>query len=276
MAKAALAKKEKGGKLAKKGQWKDVLAKYAQKAADIEQVGGGTFISIRGGVMTLGGNPVKGNNLQAVVIDHCYENAFYEGGYDEDAPKPPVCFAFARESGELVPHEKSTKPQSERCEGCPNNAFGSAVDDKGKAKKGKACKNIRRLMLLSAEGMDEDTIKSSEPAFMKLPVTSCRGWGLYVKGLANEQKLPPFAVVTQIGVQPDQKRQVAVTFEHVEDVDENLMDAIMDRRGGEEGEKTYEQLAQPYAPAAEEDEKPAKGKKGAKAEKQKGKKAVKF
>lgn len=233
-----LAKTTKGGAITK---WDEELAKHAMEAADKEQMPTGSFVSIRGGVLTIAGQAVKDNKLKAVIIDHCYENAYYEGEYDPEQPQPPVCYAFGRDDKELKPHEKAAKPCSEMCEGCPNNQFGSA--EKGK---GKACKNIRRLALISADGLNANSAEKSELVYLKLSVMSCKGWAFYVKGLAATLRRPPFGVVTEISVVPDVKAQFKVNFSVIGPVPDEVMGAVMERR-----EKVMDEIMFPYSAPTE-------------------------
>lgn len=240
------------GKLAKKQEtaltkWDDELAKHAADVAGKEQLPTGSFVSIRGGQMSIAGNPVKDNRVNVVIVDHIYENAYYEGDYDADNPQPPVCYAFGREEKEMAPHEKCSEPQNETCMGCEKNVFGSA--ERGK---GKACKNSRRLALITADDMDADSISEGAIVYMKLPVTSTRAWAGYVQGLAAKYKRPPFGVVTEIAVIPDPKTQFKVGFTLVDQVPNNLIGPLMARR-----EKVADEIMFPYGTPAEK-EKPAK------------------
>ncbi len=257
----AIEKAGKKGGLAKKGQWKDQMAKHAADVAANEATPAGMSISVRGGVMSIGGNEIKGNALDVVVVDHCYENCYYPDGYDEKNPTPPSCFAIGRVDKELKPHPKSKTPQHESCEGCPMNAWGSADN----SERGKACKNTRRMLCLSADNLSAESIKNGELANFKPPVTSVKAWSYHVKYLNSQMQLPPFAVITKISCQPDKKTQVKVNFEAVGPVEEDLMDAIMERRGGFDATVTTDIIMRPYDPPA--DKEPAK--KGGKAAKNK-------
>jgi len=232
--------------------WDEDLAKYAKEASDKEQTPAGSFISVKSGVLTVAGQPVKDNKAVVVVLHSIYENAMYDGKFDPDNPRPPCCYAFSEDEEGLKPHEKSSEPQHEQCRGCPKNEFGTA--DTGK---GKACKNIRRLALISSNGLTADNIKDVEAFFFKLPVTSVKAWSLYVKNIANVLKRPPFGVLTEIAVVPDAKTQFKVTFNEVGTVESELMAGIMAKRA-----EVAESIAFPYpeARAEEEPAKPAKGK----------------
>lgn len=189
-------------------KWDEEMAKWAQEAAETTGVVGGNFISIRGGVMTYHKTPVPDNTLDAIVLDHIFENDYYEGKFDSNDPVPPVCFAFGRKVEFMRPHEKSSSPQSKTCATCPHNVFGTA--DTGA---GKACKNTRRLGLVPADAIEKGhDLMGTETAFLKVPVTSCQGWDAHVKSVANTLKKPPAFIVTEIHSMPDPKVQVVVTF----------------------------------------------------------------
>ena len=219
--------------------WNDRLAKYAEDVASTEK-SGGRFVSVRNGVLTFGGNAVPGNKMTVVVLDHIRENHLYTEKFTPESPVSPACFAFGRSDDDMAPHENSSQPQSNACLGCPANEWGSA--DQGK---GKACKNIRRLSLITEDGMED--IDSAEIAYLKIPVTSVKFWAGYVQQLKNQLQRPPFAVVTEIGVVPDANSQFRITFELVQAIeDEAVLDALIKRR--EAGE---EDLKFPYEPYQE-------------------------
>jgi hypothetical protein len=205
--------------------WEDRLAQFATEAVQAEAAPSGSFITTRGGILKFQGDSVAGNKLDVVVLDSLFENTYYDEDFDPDSPASPACFAFGHSEADLKPHPDAGKPQHETCKGCPMNEFGSA--DRGK---GKACKNSRRLSMISASPLDATTAQTNEVAFLKLPVTSVKNWSTYVHTLSTVSKRPPFAVVTQIGVQPDPKSQYKITFNAVSAVnDGGVIDALIKR-----------------------------------------------
>lgn len=218
-------------------KWDEELAKYAAEVAEAEQMPTGSFVSLKGGVLSIAGNPVKDNKLKVIIVDHVYENDFYDEDFDPDQPQPPVCYAFGRTEDELRPHEKASEPQHDQCAGCAKNVFGSAPKGKGKA-----CKNSRRLALISADGLSADSIRDGEVVYLKLPVTSTKGWAYYVKGLHATLKRPPFGVITEIALVPDPKTQFKVSFNVVGPVPDSVMGAVMERRA-----KVQEEIMFPYS-----------------------------
>ena len=226
-----------------------MAAESAQNEAD---VGGGNFISVKSGQLTYQGNTIKGNELDVVVLTSIHENCFYPGRFDPDNPQPPVCYAFGTDPKEMAPHPESAEPQHDQCDGCPMNEFETA--DNGK---GKACKNIRRLSMIPGDPLNEETVETADVAYLKVPVTSVKGWASFVKTVATLDKLPPLCVVCRIGVIPDPKSQFKVTFQKVEAVPRELLGTLMGRADAEK-----EAIKFPYAQPSEEAP-PAKGKKPA-------------
>jgi hypothetical protein len=206
-------------------KWDEALAARAQAAKKTEEsVGTGSFLSTKGGILAYMGNPVPGNKLNVIILDAIMENQFYEGDYDPNNPQSPVCYAFGRDEDEIAPHEKVEAPQADQCKGCPNNEWGSA--EKGR---GKACKNIRRLGMITEDMLDggAEAIEDAETAFMKLPVTSVKAWAGYVNQLAATNK-PPLAFVTEISVVPDANSQFKVQFKVIEEIDDGeLLGALL-------------------------------------------------
>ena len=216
--------------------WDDELAKYATEAAASEQTSGGKFLSTKGGILSFGGAAVPGNVMNVIVLDHILENHRYTERFDPDSPASPICYAFGRTDEEMQPHENCSEPQSDSCVGCPLNEWASA--DTGR---GKACKNIRRLALIPEDGLDD--LENCDIAFLKVPVTSVKNWAGYVQAVATQMKRPPFAVITEISVVPDNKTQFAVKFKVGDKIeDPEVLKAILARRAA-----VADSIAFPYA-----------------------------
>lgn len=198
--------------------YRERLARFAQRAVATEaSVQTGSFLSVQAGQLTYQGNPVPGNELDVVVVDAVMENAYYSGPYDPNNKQPPICYAFGRDDKEMSPHPEATDKQAERCADCQWNKFGTAVRNDGSPADGKACKNIRRLALIPADQAGSpEQVQKAEDAFLKLPVTSVKGWAGYVRTLMAVGELPPQGVVTKIKVTPDRETQFKVGFEQVD------------------------------------------------------------
>lgn len=212
--------------------WEEEMAKQAKVQATAEKVD--TYnktIGTRHGILTVDGTPIPGNTIDAVILLAVHENKWYENGFDPDNITIPDCYAFGDVNNEedpsegMAPHEEAKNKQSDACEGCPLNEFGSA--EKGR---GKACKNIRRLICMEPSDLEgtPKEIMAAEMRSLSLPVTSVKNWGKYMGSVADDMSRPSWGVVTTISLVPDPKNQFAVVFEFKELVNFNqeMYDAL--------------------------------------------------
>ena len=216
--------------------WDARLAEAAEAAAKAEaNSGGGNFISLKSGVLSYNGAPVPGNQIAVIIAGAIFENSFYLGDFDPDAPQPPACYAFNVDEEQLAPRpDWVDAPVNPTCEGCPNNAWASA--EKGR---GKACKNTRRLALVVAGTLnaktdaftayDRDALLASPIVYLKMPVTSVKGYANYVKQVAGSLRLPPHGIITKLSLVPDAGTQFKVVVEALEPVDKKLLDVVFAR-----------------------------------------------
>lgn len=250
-------------------KWDEELARQAAVAAATEEsTATGQFFSLKSGVLSFNDAPLPNNEMAVVILDGILENVFYEGKYDSDNPQGPTCFAFGREEKTMEPHKiviengNSQAGASGQCAGCEMNEWGSA--DTGR---GKACRNTRRLAMIPAGTFengkfkaftDEEQFENAGIAYMKLPVTSVKGYAAFVKQIAGALKRPPHAVFTKVSVRPDPSSQFKVVFEPLASISDDLLGIIMQRH-----EEAVASIDFPYTPF-EEQERPAP-KRGAKA-----------
>ncbi len=248
-------------------------AKQAATYAEQEQLRGGTFLSTRGSVLSIGEDEMPGNQACVIILDAVRENTYYSGKFDPDNSAAPVCYAFGRGTEDMSPHESMQEapqyfePQSETCEVCPHNEWGSA--DTGR---GKACQNRRRLALVNAgfytpkKGSrdfdleiitDEKHYRTAELAFLKLPVMSVKVWAQYVTQLSAQLRRPPYGVITRVYLEPDPKSQYRVRFEMIEEVPDAVAAIVMARH-----EEAKAAVIQGYMPPEEREAAPAGSLKG--------------
>lgn len=211
--------------------WDEDLAKFARQQSEAEAAAaGGNFISFKGGRISIGGQTVPGDAIAVVVVGFAFENAYYTEKYNPDDPRSPDCYAIGEDEKELEPHEQADDPQSDTCDNCLMNEWGSA--DTGR---GKACKNTRRLAVISAGRMDggqflpydEADLYTRQPIYVaKLPVTSVKGWATTVSQVTGTLKRPMWAVYCQIRVEPDSKTQFKVSITPLGNVPNHLLGAI--------------------------------------------------
>lgn len=197
-------------------KWDEKLAAMAQMAAGIEDSVnlGGNYISLKGGQLSYNGGIIPGNKMNVIVLDHILENLYYVDRYDPDNPQPPAAYALGRDEEELRWHEDSIEPYAgELCKDSDINQWGSA--DQGR---GKACKNVRRLALITEDSLDK--VAEADVAMLRIPVTSVKAWAGYVRSLADQLKRPPLGVVTEISITPDPKTQFKLHFKLIGTIDD--------------------------------------------------------
>jgi len=235
-------------------KWDEELARQAKLAAAMEEsTATGNFFSLKGGILAFNDAPVPNNEMAVIILDSVLENVYYEGKYDPDTPSSPICFAFGREEKAMTPHKivfDAGNNQSDKCHGCEHNEWGSANTGRGKA-----CRNTRRLALIPAGTFDagrfkpfndENQLETASIAYMKLPVTSVKGYAAHVKQIANALSRPPHAVYTKVSVRPDPQTQFKVVFEPLSIIPNELLGVVMKRN--DEAQKAIEF---PYTPFEE-------------------------
>jgi hypothetical protein len=241
--------------------WEQEMKAAAQRQSSVEKpVGLTKSISTRGGILSIDESAVPGNSLDVVVLVSVHENQMFDGPYNPNVPQVPTCYAFGDpESDEpeenMAPHEKAKSPQESKCAGCWANEMGSA--DTGK---GKACKNVRRLAVVTSDALDSAAeLETAEVRTLKVPVMSVKNWANYVRTkLGDELERPTWGVVTTISVVPDAKSQFKINFAFKELVnfDQGLYDAMKSKI-----REVTPNMVAPY-PELEEEAPPARGGRG--------------
>lgn len=205
-------------------KWDEELAKHAKEASSLERPAL-SQISLRAGVMTYQKQPVPGNKLDVVVIASAFEKKYFTGAFNPDKYEAPACYALSLTGDGMIPHEDAKDKQGVDCASCPKNQWGS----QGAGKKGKACKEVRRLALLPAGQVAAGSIASAELAVLSVPVTSAKNWANYVNVIAAEYSRPPWGMLTEVSTIPDAKTQFQVKFAAKGLVEEQYLGAIHKR-----------------------------------------------
>lgn len=234
--------------------WDEELAKYAEAASQMEaNSGGGQFFSTRGGILAWQDAPLPNNEMAVIILDHIFETVYYEGAYDPDTPQGPVAFAFGRDEATLTWHENSDPEFAGKlCKDSDVCQWGSAETGRGKA-----ARETRRLAMIPAGTFDrnggfelfddEEHFRTATIGFMKLPVTSVKGFASFVKQVAGSLRRPPFGIITRVKVVPDPKTQFKVVFEPMQPLPDELMQVIIARH-----EEAKSVIDFPYTPFEEE------------------------
>lgn len=250
-----MAAAKKAAKAAKKSPgkslvaWEERLANEAQIAVKTEESvgGGGRFISTKGGRLTYEGAEIPGNKMNVVVVDHIIEYVYYGDRYDSENPQSPLAFAFGRDEDDMRWHDNSIPEYAgELCKDSDILEWGSA--DTGK---GKAAKQMRRLAVIPEDQLDN--IEEADVAYIKVPVTSVKGWAGYVRQIGGTLSRPPLGVITEISLVPDSKTQFKMQFKLVETIDDaDTFEALFAKK-----DVVATEIDFPYAPYdAEQEEKP--------------------
>jgi hypothetical protein len=208
------------------------LALLAEQGIQAEKSSAGiSFITTSGGVMKYRDNPIAGNSLEVIVLSSPVERLYYTSRYDPTNNAPPSCFALGSTITGLKPSHLSDSPQSELCETCPKNQWGSATN----GGKGKACSEKRRLFLMTADSADSaNAISLGEVAALRIPVTSVKGYSTYVQTVASTVKRPLAAVVTKVSLVPDPKTQFKIVFSFVKTIEDIEIIKALIARGEKE------------------------------------------
>lgn len=224
-------------------QWEEELARQARALAAQERPSVGK-LSFRGGIMAYQGNAVQGNALNCIILASAFEHALYDNvlkqrAFNPQDPEPPVCFALANpsptgEKPDMIPHPASPMKAHTHCSACSYFAWGS--DPKGG--RGKACKEVRRMLLIGESAvwdsqnqrfLPPDGVRKAEAATVNVPVTSVKNWANYAALVAGQYSMPPWAFVTRLSCVPDAKTQFQIKFEVLRPIDKSFYPELYER-----------------------------------------------
>lgn len=183
MARAPAVQKQKATALATTAFSEELDALKARLAAPT-----GDKIKIENKQFKLPGGAIA-DELDVVILDFVYYNAYYESAYTKGVVESPVCFSLSPDPKNASPMPSSPDAQDSSCDSCAQNQFGS----KGK---GKACQNRLRIAVLPG---DVDTTDADTPiAILDIPPTSIKGFQGYVSNVARVMQRPPYGVRTHV------------------------------------------------------------------------------
>lgn len=141
------------------------------------------------------GSEFKGPQ-QMVILDMVSYNAYFDTPWKEGESAVPACFSLSDgDPKDMAPSDRSPNKQSDTCDGCPLNQFGSKGD-------GKACGNHRLLAVVDDSADPEAPIR-----VIRTSPTSIKYLDSYLGGL---QAIPPngkssVEFVTELFFDPDAK-----------------------------------------------------------------------
>ncbi|UCE99951.1 MAG: hypothetical protein JSV82_02480, partial [Planctomycetota bacterium] len=130
-----------------------------------------------------------GNTYMPVIVlaaKRALQKNWYASKYNpNEEASAPDCFS----DDAVKPHPSITSPQSDSCEICPLNAFGSGTDQDGNATAGKACTDMKILAV---------HVPNKGIHALRIPPSSLKNFGLFVKQLSNAG-IPVGAIKTLLG-----------------------------------------------------------------------------
>lgn len=166
------------------------LKKQADAMKGKIQSPGGDTIKTKGKEFTLPNGVKDAGPMRLVILDFVSMNAFWDRPYKDGDPFPPACIAIGNDPKNMIPDDNSPAKESEACQGCPNNEFGS----KGA---GKACSNSRLLAVVEPNDDPKSPIY-----LLKVSSTGLKSFDGYVAGLSSQFGSVPVAFTTEVYFDP--------------------------------------------------------------------------
>lgn len=234
--------------------WKEKMQEVKARAAAMEAPKGG-FLSFKNGRLAYDDTYIPGDKIEVIIVDFMLENTYFPEKFNPNKAASPVCYAIGRDEEDLQPHEEAESPQGGvdgMCASCEHNEWGS--DPEGG--RGKACKNTRRIAMISADALKADdpvvAVKKSGIVMCKLPVTSVKNFSRVINQIVKVLGEPHFAVTVELSVVPDDGRLFSVNWKVLGQIQgDPLLQALY-----EKSLQAEKMLNQAY-PKNEEDEAPA-------------------
>ena len=165
------------------------LAKQQETAQGLRTTG--SFIKFKNAQMKIDGTPIPSNMVDVRVLAAVGERTFYVGEYDANRVQVPDCYAVNSDH----PHPEASSPQSEMCNDCPHNKWGT-----GPRKRGKACREGARIVVVPANV----PIKTAPLYMAKIPITSLSTVTAFTSRCSQSGKMMG-EFVTQLSVVEDNK-----------------------------------------------------------------------
>ncbi len=137
-----------------------------------------------------------------VILYQTASNAWWESSFGAGDAVIPDC---ASHDG-VRPSSQYPDVQNDTCAGCKHNRFRSARDPEGNVLPGKACRNVKRVVILRA---DDPTI----PCLLTVPPASLKAFDDYMISL-TKKKRPYYTVATSFAIETEKNKQ-GVEYPHI-------------------------------------------------------------
>lgn len=137
---------------------------------------------------------VQVKDFEGIILDTNRINAWWEISFDESGGgTPPDCFSMDG----IGPDLNCSNVQAQGCSDCQKNQFGSDVGPKGEPKRGKACKNMKRVHIVLNKEM--------LPHRLTLPPSNLKAIDMYIS-LLTSKAIPYQLVVTSFKLKKAQNK----------------------------------------------------------------------
>jgi hypothetical protein len=174
----------------------------------------GHRISLKARQFTFPDRTTSPGPINAVILDWRSINAYYPGAYNSQKIEAPVCFAVAKNIGDLRPSNNCADPQHTECEECAFNQWNSAPGG------GRACKNTIRVAVVPPDAKD-DTV----PWTIDIAPTSMTAFSNMVYAIKDGMGMLPLQVQVTVGF--DQGADYPkLTFANPEPLPEELIEKM--------------------------------------------------
>jgi len=131
--------------------------------------------------------------------DKRLSKVYYKGDYIPGQDNPPDCSSAFGE----VPDPWIENPPAKSCASCAYNVFGS-----GKGGRGKACKDVKQLLVLPPNKIQTDAM----PLLLSVPPASLRHLTSYAKALADAGNIPFWYVRTEVSFAETEHPELVFKF----------------------------------------------------------------
>jgi len=145
---------------------------------------------------------VETKEVVGVLLYQTASNAYWSEPFGGGDAVVPDC---ASHDG-IKPSSQYENLQSETCAKCPHNRFGSARDPEGNKLPGKACRNVKRVVILRTDD-------STMPCILTVPPSSIKSFDDYMVMLAKNKR-PYYTVGTGIKAETE-KNKSGIEYPHL-------------------------------------------------------------
>jgi len=198
-----------------------------------------------------------GQEIVLAVIETAWSKQYYKEAYVPGKAATPECYALGRKEKGLLPHVNAPLVQSDQCDTCQWNKFGTATVGRGKR-----CTDKPRMLVILGHDTEGD-VRRAATYQVDIPAASIGNFNEYLSGLGDFTRTGNVReCLTRLRAQmrPGAKgHEIKFSFEKL--LPGEAVQYILTRRA-----TAYEQLTQPFPKLSEEaappvDSKPIKGQK---------------